>query len=135
VHETADLVRDLLGAGAQASLLRRDADDHVVAAVDALAHHRAYMTPTVMHIVLDVYLAHGGDGKPATRPFLLLTAREREILQLLAEGRSNSAIAHLLTISIKTVETHRGTLMKKLGLSSLAELVRYAIRNGVTDDA
>ena len=133
-HETDDLVRDLLVAGAQACLVERAAADHLVAAVEALAQHRAYLTPTVMDAVLEVYLAHGGGSKAATRPFLLLTAREREILQLLAEGRSNSAIAQLLSISVKTVETHRGTLMKKLGVSSLAELVRYAIRNRVTDD-
>lgn len=134
-HETDDLVRDLLLAGAQACLVRSDAEAHLVAAVGALSEHRAYFTPTVAHAVLDVYLSQAEEGRQATRPFRLLTARERQILQLLAEGRSNSTIARLLAISVKTVETHRSTIMKKLGVSSLAELVRYAIRNRVTDDS
>jgi DNA-binding NarL/FixJ family response regulator len=134
VHETEDLIRDLLTAGAQACLVKAEAAEHIAAAVDALAEHRPYLTPSVAHAVLDVFLAYGEAGKPSTRPFRVLTAREREILQLLAEGRSNSAISDVLTISVKTVETHRATIMKKLGVSSLAELVRYAIRNRVIDE-
>jgi DNA-binding NarL/FixJ family response regulator len=133
-HETEDLIRDLLTAGAQACLVKTEAPEHIAAAVAALAEHRPYLTPTVAHAVLDVFLAHGEAGKPSMRPFRVLTAREREILQLLAEGRSNSAISDVLAISVKTVETHRATIMRKLGVSSLAELVRYAIRNRVIDE-
>ncbi len=130
-YETEDIIRDLLIAGAQACLLKSDIDEHLVKAVDALAQGRPYLTPTMMHAVLDVFLAERAEGDGAARPSALLTAREREILQLLAEGRNNSAISQLLEISVKTVETHRAAIMKKLGVSSLAELVRYAIRNGV----
>lgn len=133
-YATDDLIRDLLTAGSQACLLDTDAPEQIVAAIDALAEHRPYLTPTVAHAVLDVFLDHGAAANASGRPFRVLTAREREILQLLAEGRSNTAISALLAISVKTVETHRATIMKKLGVNSLAELVRYAIRNRVIDD-
>jgi DNA-binding NarL/FixJ family response regulator len=132
-HQTDDLVRDVLVGGAQACLLIAEIPEHLVSAVDALGQHRPYLTPNVIRAVLDVFLARGGtlsDG-----PALRLTAREREILQLLAEGRSNAAISELLEISVKTVETHRSMIMKRLGVSSLAELVRYAIRNRIINDA
>jgi DNA-binding NarL/FixJ family response regulator len=128
-YETEDIIRDLLIAGAQACLLKSDVDQHLVRAVDALAQGRPYLTPVMMRVVLDVFLAEREDGDK--RPSALLTAREREILQLLAEGRNNGAIAQLLKISVKTVETHRAAIMKKLGVNSLAKLVRYAIRNSV----
>jgi DNA-binding NarL/FixJ family response regulator len=129
-YETDDIIRDLLIAGAQACLLKPDIGEHLIKAVDALAQGRPYLTPAMMHVVLDVFLAERA-GDKAARPSALLTAREREVLQLLAEGRNNSAISQLLGISVKTVETHRAAIMKKLSVSSLAELVRYAIRNGV----
>jgi len=131
-HETDDLVRDVLVGGAQACLQFTDVAEHLPPAVDALAHHRAYLTPSVIRAVIPVFLAHG--ASVPGRPSSLLTAREREILQLLAEGRSNAAISELLNISVKTVETHRGMIMKRLGVSSLAELVRYAMRNRVIGD-
>ena len=134
-HETDDLVRDLLVAGAGACIATAGIDQHLVAAVDSLSQHRPYLTPTMMHAVLAAFLAHGETQTGTTRPYLVLTPREREILQLLAEGRSNASVSELLSISVKTVETHRATMMKKLGVGSLAELVRYAIRNRVVDGA
>ena len=131
-HEADDLTRDLLSAGARGYLLKSDADEKIIAAVDALSQHRPYLTWKATRAVLDVYLKHGNAG---TRPFRILTAREREVLQLLAEGRGNTAISALLSISVKTVETHRAAIMKKLGISSLAELVRYAICNSVIEEA
>jgi DNA-binding NarL/FixJ family response regulator len=110
--------------------LKADIAEHLVRAIDALTQGQPYLTPTMMHVVLNAFLAEREEvdgGRPSAR----LTAREREILQLLAEGRNNSAISQLLAISVKTVETHRAAVMRKLGVSSLAELVRYAIRNGV----
>ena len=133
-HETDDLIRDVLIAGAQACLPKTDAYEQVAAAVDALSQHRPYLTQRVANAVLNSFLA-GERNELAARPFRLLTAREREVLQLLAEGRSNADISKLLAITVKTVETHRATLMKKLGVSSLAELIRYAIRNSVIEDA
>ena len=134
-HEAEDLTPDILAAGARGYLLSSELAGGLAPAIDALAQHRPYLTWNATRLVLDAYLkdteADGGEA----RPLRLLTAREREILQLLAEGRSNDKISTLLLISVKTVETHRAAIMKKLGLSSLAELVRYAIRNRVIDSA
>jgi len=129
MHETDDLLRDVLHAGAGGCILKSDVQSNLLTAVDALCHHRPYLTPNATRAILTAFLEHEtGDD---TRPFSVLTPREREILQLLAEGKQNAAIANVLSISIKTVETHRAAIMKKLGLGSLAELARYAIRNRV----
>jgi DNA-binding NarL/FixJ family response regulator len=130
-----DLTRDILSAGARGYLLKSEIAEELGPAIDALSHHRPYLTCNATRLLLEAYLKDTADANPATRPLRILTAREREILQLLAEGRSNDAISTLLLISVKTVETHRAAIMKKLGLGSLAELVRYAIRNGVIDSA
>ena len=132
VHETEELFRDVLSAGARGYLLKEDASRHIVAAVEALADHKPYFTWKVSKTMLDTYLAHGQGGQDAPA-FNQLTSREREVIQLLAEGRSNKAVSALLGISVKTVETHRAAIMRKLGISSIAELVRYAIRNRVID--
>ena len=130
MHETQELTQDVLSAGAQGYLLKSDATRHIVAAVHALAEHKPYFTWKVSKTMLDVYIRHG-QSHDKTPIFAQLTAREREIVQLLAEGRSNKAVSALLGISVKTVETHRAAIMKKLGINSIAELVRYAIRNSV----
>lgn len=133
IHETEDLVRDVLSAGARGYLLKADASRHLIAAVEALAEHKPYFTWKVSKTMLDAYLAHGQSGQHNAPTFNQLTPREREVIQLLAEGRSNKAVSSLLGISVKTVETHRAAIMKKLGISSIVELVRYAIRNKVID--
>jgi DNA-binding NarL/FixJ family response regulator len=133
VHETEELVRDVLAAGARGYLLKADVSRQIVAAVEALAEHRPYFTWKVSKTMLDSYLAHGEASRDNPPAFNQLTARERQVIQLLAEGRSNKAVSALLGISVKTVETHRAAIMKKLGISSIAELVRYAIRNRVID--
>ncbi|MGO8920171.1 MAG: response regulator [Stellaceae bacterium] len=134
-HEAEDLTRDILGTGARGYLLRCDAAKEISAAVEALSQHKPYLTWKATRAVLVAYLEHGTSKTSQARPSHLLTAREREVLQLLAEGRSNNTISTLLLISVKTVETHRAAIMKKLDLRSLAELVRYAIRNHVIDGA
>lgn len=131
MHETEELMRDVLSAGARGYLLKADAARHIVAAVEALAEHKPYFTWKVSKTMLDTYLAHGQATQDQAPAFTHLTPREREIIQLLAEGRSNKAVSALLGISVKTVETHRAAIMRKLGISSIAELVRYAIRNSV----
>jgi len=133
VHETEDLMRNVLKAGARGYLLKADAGRHIVAAIEALAEHKPYFTWKVSKTMLDAYLDREHAGTDATPSFSQLTPREREVIQLLAEGRSNRAVAALLGISVKTVETHRAAVMKKLGISSIAELVRYAIRNSVIE--
>ncbi len=133
VHETEDLVRDVLAAGARGYLLKADVSREIAAAVEALAQHKPYFTWKVSKTMLDTYLTHSQANRDNPPAFNQLTAREREVIQLLAEGRSNKAVSALLGISVKTVETHRAAIMKKLGISSIAELVRYAIRNRVID--
>lgn len=134
-QEAEDLTPEILAAGSRGYLLRSDLAAEFALAIEALARHRPYLTWNATRIVLGAYLKDAGELKSEVRSLSLLTGREREILQLLAEGRSNNKIAALLMISVKTVETHRAAIMKKLGLSSLAELVRYAIRNRVIDGA
>jgi DNA-binding NarL/FixJ family response regulator len=127
MHESDQLIRDVLGAGARGFLLKSDAARYIVAAVEALARHKPFFTSKVSETMLDVFLRSTASGDESDAG--VLTPREREILQLLAEGNSNKKVATLLDISIKTVETHRSTIMRKIGVSSITELVRYAIRN------
>jgi DNA-binding NarL/FixJ family response regulator len=133
VHETDELTRDVLAAGARAYLLKSDASRQIIAAVEALSEHKPYFTWKVSKAMLDAYLKRPDADSETPIGLNRLTAREREIVQLLAEGRTNKAVSALLGISIKTVETHRAAVMKKLGINSIAELVRYAIRNSVID--
>jgi DNA-binding NarL/FixJ family response regulator len=128
VHDTEEIVREVLTAGARGYVLKTDAGRDLVAAVEALACGRTFFTSTVADRVVDGYVA-GGAPAPASP----LTAREREIVQLLAEGLSNKEVATKLKISTKTVETHRANLMRKLRLHSLGDLVRYAIRNHLVE--
>ncbi len=131
MHEMEEQVRDVLGAGARGYLLKADAARDIVAAVEALAEHKPYFTWKVLKTMLDAYLAHSQASQEGVPAFNQLTPREREIIQLLVEGRSNKAVSAILGISVKTVETHRAAVVKKLGISSTVELVRYAIRTGL----
>ena len=130
LHESDQMVRDVLSAGARGYLLKSDAVDELLKALDHLKRHSLYFSPKVSETVLGVY-AKGvwsdGAGATATR----LSKREREIVQLLAEGKVNKEVASILKVSVKTVETHRSNLMAKLNLHSMSDLVRYAIRNGI----
>lgn len=130
MHELPELMWDVLSAGARGYLLKSDETRHIVAAVHTLADHKPYFTWKLSSTMLDVYIQHG-QSQDETPMLAQLTAREREIVQLLAEGRGNKAVSALLGISVKTVETHRAAVMKKLAINSIAELVRYAIRNRV----
>jgi DNA-binding NarL/FixJ family response regulator len=131
MHHEEELVHDVLDAGARGYLLKTDVERHIVVAVETLLQHQPYFSAQISETVLDGFLRfrRHGDGSLAAR----LTPREREIVQLLAEGHRNKIIGHKLGISIKTVETHRMTLMRKLGVKSIVELVRYAIRNHLTE--
>jgi DNA-binding NarL/FixJ family response regulator len=129
--EADDVMRDLLRVGVKASLLNDQIDQHLTAAVDALSRHRPYLNASVARTILSSFLASDGGRKHGPSGYGRLTNREREIFQLFAEGRGNSAISDLLAIRVKTVQTHRTRIMKKLGLGSVAELVRYAIRHGL----
>jgi DNA-binding NarL/FixJ family response regulator len=127
MHDSETLIQELLKAGARGYLLKSDAKRHLIAAIEALAVHRPFFTARVSEALLDAYLTKSGPIASA------LTSRERGVTQLVAEGHTNKAIARLLNISTKTVETHRATIMRKLNLPSSAALVRYAIRNKLVE--
>ncbi len=129
VHDSEQLIREVLAAGARGYLLKSDGLRHIVAAVEALAQHRPYLTWKASETVLEGFLTSWSSREDAFAD--PLTGREREIVQLLAEGNSSKKISALLGISVKTVDTHRVTLMRKLGAHSIVDIVRYAIRNNL----
>ena len=132
MHESEDLLRDVLIAGARGYLLKTDASQHIVAAVEALSRHETFFTSNVSEAILDSYL-RTTEVREAVRFSRKLTGREREILQLLAEGNSNKKIAATLGISIKTVETHRASIMRKVAAKTIVDVVRYAVRHKITE--
>jgi len=126
MHDNETILQYLLQAGARGYLLKSDVEQHLYTAVEALAVGRSFFTGRASERILDAYLMKSkADG--------VLTSRERGIVQLIAEGHSNKAIAGVLNISIKTVETHRSNIMHKLNFDSTAALVRYAIRNKLVE--
>lgn len=130
MHESDDLVQQVVEAGARGYILKDDADRVLLAAVEALRLHKPYFSTRVSGVVSSEELSEAGvDGTKTTRS--RLTPREREILQLLAEGKSNKEIAALLGISVNTAEAHRANIMLKLDLHSITELVVYAVRNKI----
>jgi DNA-binding NarL/FixJ family response regulator len=128
-HESEQLIREVLGAGAQGYVLKSDAGRTLVSAVEALLEGRTFFTSKVARMVLEGYLRSPADAEAIPT----LSAREREIVQLLAEGRSNKEVARKLDISVKTAETHRSNIMRKMQFDSLSDLVRYAVRNKIID--
>jgi DNA-binding NarL/FixJ family response regulator len=127
MHDVDTLIADALKAGARGYVLKSDSGREIVAAIQSILNGHTYVSRRL----------RGGDAvdaaKPRTRSFELLTGREREVLQLLTEGRANKEIAALLGISPKTAETHRARMMSKLGVHSISELVRYAVRNRIIE--
>jgi DNA-binding NarL/FixJ family response regulator len=132
MHTSEELARDVLQAGARGYVLKADADENLIAAVDSLRQHKPFLTSTVTAIVLDDYVRRSDDGQEEFAAGTV-TAREREIMQLLAEGQSNKQAAATLGISVKTIEAHRANIMRKLHLRSVSDLVRYAIRNKIVE--
>jgi DNA-binding NarL/FixJ family response regulator len=130
MHHSEECARDVLQAGARGYVLKADADQNLIAAVDSLRQHKPFLTSTVTKFVLDDYVRRG-EGAENGLALVSPTTREREIIQLLAEGKSNKEAASTLGISVKTIEAHRANIMRKLRLHSLSDLVRYAIRNKI----
>lgn len=130
MHLSEEFARDVLQAGARGYVLKADADENLIAAVDSLRQHKPFLTPTVTKLVLDEYVRRGDSAEDRVS-LVSATAREREIIQLLAEGKSNKEAASTLGISVKTIEAHRANIMRKLQLHSVSDLVRYAIRNKI----
>ena len=131
-HRSEEVVAQVFDAGAKSYICKADAGRYLVAAIRSLAEHKPFFTPEVSQILFAKFLAADGSRKNGTAE-QKLTTREREIVRLLAEGRSNKETASLLGISVRTCETHRASLMRKLGLDSLASLVRYAVRNHIIE--
>ena len=128
MHQSEEVVAEVLKAGARGYVLKSDADQNLVAAVEALLQHKPFLSSNVTEVVLSEYVNRSSIGpEPRSR----ITQREREIIQLLTEGKSNKEVASALNISTRTVETHRANIMRKLALESLGDLVRYAIRNKI----
>jgi DNA-binding NarL/FixJ family response regulator len=132
-NETREIIQEAFEAGARSFLSKTDITSHLTTALRALAIHKPYFTEKVADIVFERFLTKAGPGekKKKDAPGEALTPREREIVQLVAEGQSSKEIAETLGISLKTIETHRAAVMRKLRLQSLPELVRYAIRTGI----
>ena len=124
------VVRQAIQAGARAFVLKDCAYDELLKAIVAVKKGEQYLSPKIVGVVLSDYVKqlNGGEGTPPS----VLTSREYEVLQLLAEGRTSKEIAGILDVSVKTVDTHRQNLMGKLDLHSIAELTKFAIKEGIT---
>ncbi len=129
MHESEQTLQDILKAGARGCLLKSDAGRDLLAAVQALSHHQPFFSSRVGRMVSEDFRC-GGGAKAVMSPGIL-TPREREIIQMLAEGKTAKDVAWALNITLKTTETHRTNIMRKLDLHSATDLVRYAIRNGI----
>jgi len=124
LHNGEDEIRRVLEAGARGYVFKSEPDEQIVKAIEAMARHRAFFSSDLSEALFDNFIERQGSGNHS----MALTTREREVVRLIAEGKSNKGIAYLLDISIKTVETHRSAAMRKVNVHSTAQLVRYAVR-------
>jgi len=129
-HTDRHFVTEALRAGAAGYLPKTSAFDELVSAVRTVAAGKVYLSPSVANVVIESYVR--GDTSEGRSAFAMLSTREREVLQLMAEGQATKEVARTLHVSVKTVETHRAKIMDKLNLHSVAELTKYAIREGLT---
>jgi DNA-binding NarL/FixJ family response regulator len=129
MHDEESILTEVLRTGARGYVLKSDPISHLVTAVEALAKGKPYFSPTISEALLDHYVEPREGHRSASK----LTAREHQIIQLIAEGKINKQIAYMLDISIKTVETHRAAVMHKLKLRTTADLVLYAVRNHIVE--
>jgi len=130
MHSDETLVRQTLRSGARGYLLKRSVTEELLLAVRAAVRGEIYLSPAISASLLDEFLAVEADSEER-RPSDLLTPREREVLQLIAEGHTNTAIAQMMNVSVKTVEKHRAHLMSKLKVHDVAGLIRLAIKHGL----
>jgi RNA polymerase sigma factor (sigma-70 family) len=127
MHRDSVYVREILRAGARGYLVKDADDETLLQAVRAVARGEGYISSAVADAVLNDYRKH------VSNPIDLLTSREREVIQMIAEGKTNKEIANALNLSVYTVEAHRGRIMEKLNLHNTGDIVRFAIRNGLID--
>lgn len=137
MYHSEHLIREVLVSGARGYVLKSDAGRDLLTGMLAVSEGRTFFAPKVAEVVMAGFVAKSqprtSDPENGAKENGRLTAREREIVQLLAEGKTNREIASSLSIGVSTVETHRGHIMQKLNLGSLSDLVRYAIRNEIVD--
>ena len=131
-HEREEVIREVFEAGVKSYILKADASSHLIEAIRSLSQHKPFFTNKVSEVLFSriVDVAERDENLQSVRS---LSAREREIVHLLAEGNSNKDVASALGISVRTAEAHRASILRKLGLDSIAELVRYAVRNGIIE--
>jgi two-component system, NarL family, response regulator NreC len=130
-HESEAIIAEVFAAGAKSYIRKADAGRHLISALRSLRQHKPFFTDEVSKVLFARFLKASGEQPVSSSD--KLSAREREIVRLLAEGKSNKENAMALGISIRTIETHRATVMRKLRVESLAGLVRYAVRNGIIE--
>jgi DNA-binding NarL/FixJ family response regulator len=133
MHESEQVVREVLNAGAHGYVLKSDADRDLVDALETIEQGKTFFTSKVSQMVLGAYLHRQTKGKEDDASGSALTPRQREVVQLLATGKSNKMVAETLGISVKTAETHRNTIMHKLKFRSFSDLVRYAVRERIIE--
>jgi two-component system response regulator NreC len=133
MHDNEEYVSQILAAGASGYVLKRAASSELVTAIRAVAAGQSYLSPAVTKLLIEGFIGRPPATQARIDPFDTLTAREREVMQLVAEGHTNSQIAKLLNISLKTVKAHRSNLMQKLGLHDRGELIKVAIQRGMIE--
>lgn len=131
MNDSDQLAGQLLNAGVHGYLLKSDAARDLVEGVRSLARHKPFFTSKVARMVLEGYLKAANESEDEPTASGALTAREHQIVQLLAEGKNNKEVAQALGITVKTAETHRANIMRKLDIHSISEIVRYAVRNQI----
>ena len=130
MHESRTYVEEVLRAGASGYIVKNSASSDLLQAIDALRAGASYLSPAITQQVVDA-IARPGDSSPSG--VAMLTDREREVLQLIAEGLSSKEIANMLGVSLKTIDSHRSNLMEKLDIHKVSGLVRFAIRAGLVE--
>jgi DNA-binding NarL/FixJ family response regulator len=133
MHNAPEITQRAVKAGARGYILKSDTERDLIAAVEALMQGKTFYTSVVSEMILENFVNNGSQEIPEEAPGARLTPREREIIQLLVEGKSNKEVAGELDISVRTVESHRAKLVRKLQCHSFSELVRYAIRNKIVE--
>lgn len=131
IHDNEELARAVLEAGARGYVTKSDTGRALVTAIGALSKNKTFFTPRMDQMMLDSFLRSGNGGKVPEAMDNRLSSRQREIVQLVAEGKTNKEAAAILNVSIKTIETHRANVMKKLGCHTVSDLVLYAVRNKI----
>jgi DNA-binding NarL/FixJ family response regulator len=128
MHESEELIRQALTAGVRAVVVKSDVEGHLIAAVESVLRHDVYFSPKVAETLRDALIRTPEEGVAGSSSGKL-SEREREVMRLLAEGKINKEVATALALSVRTVETHRANIMRKLELTSIVELVHYAVRH------